>query len=68
MTRYLLTRRARRGILEIWQYIAQDSVQYADGFVERLTDHFTMLGRNPYAGRQRDDIRSGLRGFRFSGI
>ncbi|MGH9622238.1 MAG: type II toxin-antitoxin system RelE/ParE family toxin [Bryobacteraceae bacterium] len=65
MAGYLLTRRARRDILEIWQYIARDSEQSADKFLSKLIDRFSMLGQNPRAGRQRDDIRPGIRGFPF---
>jgi toxin ParE1/3/4 len=65
MAGYLLTQRARRDILEIWQYIARDSEQNADNFLSELVERFSMLGNRPRAGRQRDDIRPGIRGFPF---
>ena len=63
MAGYLLTKRARRDVLQIWQYIARDSEQNADKFLAELIERFSMLGQNPRAGRQRDDIRPGIRGF-----
>jgi toxin ParE1/3/4 len=65
MAGYLLTQRARGDVLEIWQYIARDSEQNADNFLTELIERFSMLGQNPRAGRQRDDIRPGIRGFPF---
>lgn len=63
MAGYLLTERARRDILEIWEYIARDSEQHADAFIDKLMTRFLTLGENPRAGRRRDDIRAGIRGF-----
>jgi toxin ParE1/3/4 len=60
---YRLTRRARRDVLDIWRHIAADSESVADRFVDRLTHHFQILGDVPYAGRPRDDIRTGYRSF-----
>lgn len=65
MAEYRLTLRARRDILNIWQYIADDSVPHADRFIDQLMERFSMLGKNPYAGREREDIRPGIRGFPF---
>jgi toxin ParE1/3/4 len=65
MAGYRLTRRARRDIAELWEYIARDSEQNADDFLSELIQRFSMLGQNPRAGRQRDDIRPGIRGFPF---
>ena len=58
---YRLSRRARRELLDIWLYIAEDNESAADRLVDAITQHFQMLGRNPYAGRRRDDLRMGYR-------
>jgi toxin ParE1/3/4 len=58
-----LSGRARRDVFQIWQYIAEDNDSAADRFVDLLTQHFQLLGRNPYAGRRRDELRSGYRSF-----
>jgi toxin ParE1/3/4 len=65
MAGYLLTKRARRDILEVWQYIARDSESHADKFLANLIEQFSILGQNPRAGRERNDIRPGIRGFPF---
>jgi toxin ParE1/3/4 len=49
---------------EIWLYIAQNSstLNIADRFIEFLTDRFSLLARNPYIGRRRDEeLRPGIR-------
>ena len=60
---YRLTRRARRDILAIWVYIAENNESAADRFVDVLIHHFALLGKNPYAGRSREDLRTGYRSF-----
>ncbi len=60
---YRLTRRARRDILAIWVYIAENNESAADRFVDLLTHHFAILGKNPYSGRDRQDLRRGYRSF-----
>jgi len=37
---------------------AEDNEPAADRFVELLTHHSQLLGKHPYAGRRRDDLRS----------
>jgi toxin ParE1/3/4 len=63
LTRYRLTRRARRDLLEIWSYIAKDSEAAADRFIDLLVHRFHILGSNPYAGRERSELRPGYRSF-----
>ena len=63
MTRYRLTRRARRDLLEICRYIAKDSEAAADRFIDLLIHRFRTLGSNPYAGRERNELRPGYRSF-----
>lgn len=63
MTGYRLTRRARRDLVEIWSYIAEDSEDVADRFIDLLMSHSEVLGKNPYIGRVRDDLRKGCRSF-----
>ena len=53
MASYRLTRRARRDVLQIWQYIADDNEQAADRFIDLLIRYFSLLGDNPRAGRRR---------------
>ncbi len=60
---YRLSGRARRDLLQIWNYIAEDDEAAADRFIDLLVHHFQLLGQNPFAGRRRDELRSGYRGF-----
>jgi len=50
---------------DISYYIARDSnsMEIADRLIDSVTDRFFLLGDHPYAGRLRDDLRPGLRGF-----
>jgi len=47
-------------VVDIWRHIAADNESAADRFVDLLVHHFQILGDNPQAGRQRDELRSGL--------
>ena len=49
--------------MAIWSYIADDSEDAADRFVDLLAGSFGNLGRNPYLGRRRDDLHQGWRSF-----
>ena len=60
---YRLTARARRDVLLIWAYIAEDNEAAADRFVDLLIQHFQLLGDNPHLGRRRDELRAGYRSF-----
>ena len=59
----LLSRRAKAELDEIWSYIATESgsLEIADSAIEAITDTFLQLSKHPHLGRQRDDIRLGLR-------
>jgi plasmid stabilization system protein ParE len=65
---YRLTRRARRDVLSIWNRIAKDSESTADHFIDLLVHHFRILGDVPYAGRQRDELRTGYPGVRIMNV
>jgi toxin ParE1/3/4 len=47
----------------IWSFIAADSVRAADKQIARIGEVFGMLVQNPLAGRERRDLRQGLRSF-----
>lgn len=54
--RFVLTPEARADLIEIWSYIADDSIDAADQALARLHDAFTRLGRTPGMGHQREDL------------
>ena len=53
--RFVLTPEARADLIEIWNYIAEDSIDGADQVLARLYDAFTRLGRTPGMGHHRED-------------
>ena len=57
--------RAYEDLIEIWSYIADDSVTNADAFIDRLYETMESLGRNPGAGRQRQELAPGIQSFPF---
>ena len=50
---------------DIWLYVAKESqsIKDAELFLDRFGVFFSRLAKNPYLGRQRDEIRPGYRGF-----
>jgi toxin ParE1/3/4 len=63
LKQYRLTPDARRDVRGIWAHIAEDNPAAADRLVRKFAERFEMLGRNPGAGRARDDVQPGLRSF-----
>jgi len=58
----VLKRPAAEGDLDdIWWYIAQDSPQNADRFLDRIEERCCVLAEFPNIGTSRDDLRPGLR-------
>ena len=62
-----VTRRplAETDILEIWDYIADDSLAAADRWVDHLDQQFRVLATQPMMGRARDELAPGVRSFPF---
>ncbi|HEX9215098.1 MAG TPA: type II toxin-antitoxin system RelE/ParE family toxin [Bradyrhizobium sp.] len=47
----------------IWDYIAKDNLRAADTLLVRIEATFDMLAETPFAGRERSELRAGLRSF-----
>ena len=62
-----VTRRppAETDVLEIWDYIADYSLDAADRWVDHLDEQFRMLATQPMMGRARDELAPGVRSFPF---
>ena len=62
-----VTRRplAETDILEIWDYITDDSLAAADRWVDHLDKQFRVLATQPKMGRARDELAPGVRSFPF---
>jgi toxin ParE1/3/4 len=54
---------ARRDLIEIWTYIAEDNERAADKILDRIDDLLHMLKDNPEAGRSRPELAPELRSF-----
>lgn len=52
-------------ILEIWEYIAEDSVIEADRWVDKLDEKFALWGTQPMMGRTRDELSPSIRSLIF---
>jgi toxin ParE1/3/4 len=62
-----VTRRplAAADILDIWDHIAEDSLDQADRWVDKLDEKFGILATQPLMGRAREELAPDLRGFPF---
>lgn len=56
MSRLVLTPEARQDLLDIWNYIAEDSIDGADQVLDRLYDAFCSLSQTPGMGHCRLDL------------
>jgi toxin ParE1/3/4 len=54
---------ARSDLIEIWQYIADDSPEDADRFLDTLEEKISLLADNPEMGKRREELAEGLRSF-----
>ena len=63
-----VTRRpmAEADILDIWDHIAEDSVEQADRWVDKLDTKFKLIATQPLMGRARDELAADLRSFPFA--
>ncbi len=62
-----VTRRpqAEADILEIWDYIAENSLVEADRWVDRLDEKLALWATQPMMGRERDELATGVRSLPF---
>ena len=63
MPRVLRTGRAELDLLDIWLYVAEYSVEAAEGLLDSINEKAHMLADSPLAGRSRDELAPGLRSF-----
>jgi len=63
MPSFKISRNARQDITDILIYIAKDNPEAAISVNDRLDQLFRVLSTNPNAGRQRNELEAGLRGF-----
>lgn len=63
MGRLVIRPQALRDLDDIFDYIAEASLDRAISFIKRLYDQMEKLASNPGIGRCRDELWSGLRSF-----
>ncbi len=56
MSKYALSVDAELDIDQIWEYIAEDNLDAADRWIDKLFEAFEALARNPGMGHRRDDL------------
>jgi toxin ParE1/3/4 len=61
MPRLLKRPEAENDLEEIWWYIAQDSPNNADRFLDRIQERCLSLADFPQMGTSRDELKAGLR-------
>jgi toxin ParE1/3/4 len=65
MPRVTLRPQAEADILDIWAYIAEDSLVDADRWIDRLDESFMLWATQPKMGRPRDELSLGMRSLPF---
>ncbi len=58
MSKYVLSTAAELDLNAIWEYIAEDNVDAADRWIDKLFDAFEALQQNPNIGHRREDLTS----------
>jgi plasmid stabilization system protein ParE len=56
MSRFILTEQAEQDLNDIWDYIADQSVEQADAVVREIRDALGLLAAMPGAGHRRRDV------------
>ena len=59
----VLQPRAKADLSEIWEFIADDSDDKADAFIDLIDQKFQLLAQQVGLGRRRDEHAEGLRSF-----
>jgi toxin ParE1/3/4 len=55
--------RTKADLSEIWDFIADDSDEQADAFIDLIDQKFQLLAQQSGLGRRRDELAEGLRSF-----
>ncbi|OCQ91686.1 plasmid stabilization protein [Oscillatoriales cyanobacterium USR001] len=54
---------AELDLLDIWEFIADDSPERADEFLDKIEGKLQTLARNPDLGKKRNELLEGLQSF-----
>jgi plasmid stabilization system protein ParE len=58
VTKYILSEDANRDLDGIWDYIAEDNIDAADQWIEKLFAAFEAIANTPGIGHKREDLTS----------
>ena len=61
MTAVVYTEVARADLLDIWFYLAEESLSAADNTLDALEKDVVLLSTQPLAGRERPELGAGVR-------
>jgi plasmid stabilization system protein ParE len=56
MNQYVLSVAAELDLDQIWEYIAEDNIDAADRWIDKLFDAFQSLAQAPGMGHRREDL------------
>lgn len=65
MSQIRISPRASSDLIEIWSYIADDSVANADAFIDKLHETIQLLANQSGSGRRREELAPGILSFPF---
>ena len=63
MAKVLRKPQAEADLIEIWTYIAQDSLTRADKLLDEIDEKSQMLAQSPFIGKTRDELGPTIRSF-----
>ena len=52
-------------ILDVWDHIAEDSLEQADRWIDNLDEKLKLIATQPLMGRARGELAAGMRSFPF---
>lgn len=59
--RLIVARQARQDLMEIWEFIASDSIRAADSIEELFQQEFLAIQHHPGLGPRREELQPGVR-------
>jgi toxin ParE1/3/4 len=59
----VLQPKAKADLSDIWQFMAEDSDDQADAFIDLIDQKFQLLAQQSGLGRRREELAEGLRSF-----
>ena len=63
MAKVLRKPQAESDLVEIWTYIAQDSLNTADKLLDKIDEKSQTLAQSPFIGKARDELGPKIRSF-----